>query len=102
MITFYAEITLETTAYTIKDTKLDRSFSKRLEMDQMMTPNLARWNSECDGVAADIFSLLDTNEDGVLNVRDLESGGLQPNNQDEMKKLAMAVKDRHQVHERAT
>jgi hypothetical protein len=79
-----------------QSSKLDDAFSKKMQMDPSLTPNLPKWNSECDEVAADIFALLDTNGDGTLDAGDLEQGGLVATNPNAVANLAAALQDRHQ------
>ena len=56
-------------------------------------------NAECEGIAKEIFDLLDMNKDKVLNDEDLRSAELGTNG-DAMTKLADAILERYQVRER--
>ena len=55
-------------------------------------------NAECEGIAKEIFDLLDMNKDGALNDEDLRSAELGTNG-DAMTKLADAILERYQVRE---
>ena len=52
--------------------------------------------AECEGIAKEIFSLLDMNEDGTLNDEDLRSAELGTNGE-AMTKLANGIMERYQV-----
>lgn len=55
-------------------------------------------NTECEGIAKEIFDLLDMNKDKALNDEDLRSAELGTNG-DAMTKLADAILERYQVRE---
>ena len=47
-------------------------FIEELKMDPTMTnPTLPEWDSECSDIAGELFDILDTNDDKVLNQKDL-------------------------------
>ena len=47
-------------------------FIEELKIDPTMTnPTLPEWDSECSDIAGELFDILDTNDDKVLNQKDL-------------------------------
>ena len=47
-------------------------FIEELKMDPtMINPTLPEWDSECSDIAGELFDILDTNDDKVLNQKDL-------------------------------
>ena len=47
-------------------------FIELLKTDLNFVSSMPEWDNECQDVAKELFTLLDTNEDGVLNQDDLE------------------------------
>ena len=47
-------------------------FIELLKTDQNFVSSMPEWDDECQNVAKELFALLDTNEDRVLNQQDLE------------------------------
>ena len=66
-------------------------FIEELKLDPtMINPTLPEWDSECSDIAGELFDILDTNDDKVLNQKDLNPILLTKRNS---KLIANKVKD---------